>query len=170
MKTVVIYQSSTGFTRQYAQWIASELGCEAVDRKKMDRKNIASYDCVVYGGWLMANTITGLDKVRKSASGQLVIFAVGVTPDTAAFRETVKELNHLEGLPFFYMEGGIRYDRLNFFKQFMLKAVKKSLAKKPDKTEQEIQMEKALGVNFDHSDRRYITELVEWVRGLQPSV
>ena len=35
MKKIVVYQSGTGFTAKYANWIAEELGCEAKEYKKV---------------------------------------------------------------------------------------------------------------------------------------
>ena len=37
MKTIVIYQSQTGFTKRYAEWIAEAVGadCIALDRKSV---------------------------------------------------------------------------------------------------------------------------------------
>ena len=110
------------------------------------------------------NTISGLDKIRKMSPKQLAVFAVGATPDTLAHRNAVREQNHLGELPFFYMEGGIRYEKLGLIKKMMLKAVQKALSKKPDKTEQELFMEKSLGSSFDHSDRKFLSELTAWAK------
>lgn len=164
MKTIVIYQSSTGFTAQYAKWIASALGCEAVEIKKADQKKVSSCDRVIYGGWLMGNGISGLEKLRKMGPKQLIVFAVGVTPDSPSFRDILRDQNHLGDTPLFYLEGGIRYEKLNFIRKTMLSMVKKSLEKKPDKTEQEREMADALGASFDHSDKTKIEELLSFLK------
>ena len=164
MKTLVVYQSATGFTEQYARWIASELTCNALEIKQVSANEIASSDRVIYGGWLMGNTISGLDKIRNMSPRRLAVFAVGVTPDSPAHRNAVRDQNHLNDLPFFYMEGGIRYEKLGLVKKIMLKAVQKALSKKPDKTEQELFMEKNLGSSFYNSDRTYIAELTAWAK------
>ena len=39
MRRMVVYQSKTGFTGQYAMWIANGLNCEAVDIKQTTEKN-----------------------------------------------------------------------------------------------------------------------------------
>ena len=33
MKSIVIYNSQTGFTKKYAEWISEATGCEAVEFK-----------------------------------------------------------------------------------------------------------------------------------------
>ncbi|MBE5961916.1 MAG: hypothetical protein E7256_11160 [Lachnospiraceae bacterium] len=164
MKQIVIYQSSTGFTKQYAEWIGTALGCEVVDIKNGNSLNIAEYDCVIYGGWIMGNMIMGLDKIRKRNPKNLIVYAVGSTPNGETLREAIRTQNHLEQIPFYYMEGGFHFDKLNFLVRMMLKKMKKSVAKKADKTEQDIYMEKTLGTSFDHSDRKFIVPLVEYVK------
>ena len=54
MRQIVIYQSSTGFTKQYAKWIAERLQCEAKDIKQIKKNEISEYDRIVYGGWILA--------------------------------------------------------------------------------------------------------------------
>ena len=36
MKRIVVYQSGTGFTAKYADWIAKDLGCEAKEYKHVN--------------------------------------------------------------------------------------------------------------------------------------
>lgn len=50
MRAVVVYASQTGFTRRYAEWIAEELGGEAVPVERADGIDAGSYDAVVFGG------------------------------------------------------------------------------------------------------------------------
>lgn len=166
MKTVVIYQSSTGFTKQYAQWIASDLECDAIDIKKLSGNDLKQYDYIIYGGWIMGNMIMGLKKIMNMNPKQLVVFAVGSTQDSEEIRNAIREQNQLGETPFFYVEGGFRFDKLNFMTRTILKMLKKSIAKKTDKTEQDIYMEKILGTSFDHSDVRYIASLVAYVKGI----
>ena len=43
MKTIVIYNSQTEFTKQYAQWISEAAGCECVSMKKAGKIKLADY-------------------------------------------------------------------------------------------------------------------------------
>ena len=65
MKTLVIYQSSTGFTQKYANWIAEELSSDAKELKKVSVNDVQNADRIIYGGWIMGGMIMGLDKIRK---------------------------------------------------------------------------------------------------------
>ncbi|MDD3204542.1 MAG: flavodoxin domain-containing protein [Lachnospiraceae bacterium] len=162
MKTIVVYQSTTGFTEQYAKWIAEECNCETRNIKKISGNDLSQYDRVIYGGWIMGNLIIGLDKIMKMNPKELVVFAVGSSPASEEIKDIIKEQNHLESLPFFYFEGGFRFEKLSFPIRMMLKAIKKSVAKKKEKTEQDEFMVEALGTSFDHSDRKFIEPLVSF--------
>ncbi len=105
MKRLVVYQSGTGFTRQYAEWIADALHCDAVDLKQTTEKMVSEQDQVIFGGWIMGNMIRGLDKMRKMNPAHLYVFAVGSTPDNIADKGVIQELNHLEDLPFSICRG-----------------------------------------------------------------
>lgn len=167
MKKVVVYKSSTGFTKTYAEWISARLNCEAVDIKAAKESIISKYECVIYGGWIMGNMIMGLDKIKKMNPRNLVVYAVGSSLKTVELEDTIKEQNHLGNMPFFYMEGGFHFEKLNFFVRTMLKAMKKSVAKKKNKTETDLYMEKNLGTSFDNSDIKNIEPLVKYVAELK---
>ena len=164
MKTVVVYQSSTGFTKQYAQWIAEELNCELVDIKKMPKNKVNEYDHIIFGGWIMGNMIMGLNKITNLNPKKLTIFAVGSTPYSEELLATIKNENHIEDKPFYYYVGGFHYDKLKLPVRLMLKMVKKSALKKEQKTAQDEYMIKVLGTSFDHSDKGSIKGLVEIVK------
>ena len=48
MNTIVVYKSKYGSAKQYADWIAGELGCNAVDAKGIKIDDLLKYDTIVY--------------------------------------------------------------------------------------------------------------------------
>ena len=50
MKTVVIYNSQTGFTKRYAEWIAEETGADCFELNEAKKKSMDEYDAIVFGG------------------------------------------------------------------------------------------------------------------------
>ena len=165
MKTVVIYESGTGFTKQYAQWISEELHCDCVKRKKISKKEILNYDRIIYGGWIFGGQIMGLKEIREISS-PFAVFAVGCSPSN--FEEVnnqIKIMNTVgleNQIPFFYLEGGLHFEKLGFIKKFILKAIKKVVNQKIEKTRQEEFMAQNLATSFDHSDKTQIKELVDY--------
>lgn len=148
MKTLVVYQSSTGFTRQYAQWMGEALACEVKSIKEVNEQMLSGYDLIIHGGWIMGGMINGLDKIRQMAPKQLVAFGVGFSR-MGECEQAIVETNHLENTPFYYMEGGFHPKQMGFFKRSMVKAV----------TKQPV-------TETDHSDKKFIEPLVEYVRKL----
>ena len=65
MKSIVIYSSKTGFTERYARWIAEDLQCTCKPIKDVNSSELSDYDCVIYGGWLMAGNIKDILKLRQ---------------------------------------------------------------------------------------------------------
>lgn len=109
----------------------------------------------------MGGMISGLDKMRKMNPGNLAVFAVGASSDKEEIREQLKEQNHLEETPFYYLEGGFDFEKMSFFPKMMLKMMRKSIAKKEEKTQQDIEMEQLLSGSFDNSDKRKIEPFIK---------
>ena len=65
MKSIVIYNSQTGFTKQYAEWISEAAGCDCVSLKQAGKIKLADYDAIVFGSWFMAGGITKLPWFKK---------------------------------------------------------------------------------------------------------
>ena len=51
MKTIVIYNSQTGFTKRYAQWIAEAAGADCVELSEAKKKSMDSYEAIIFGSW-----------------------------------------------------------------------------------------------------------------------
>lgn len=165
MKRLVVYQSSTGFTEKYAAWIAEALSCEAKELKRVRVQEVQECDSVIFGGWIMGGMISGLDKLQKMKPAKLVVFGVGAMADSDEYRDKLKEQNHLGQNPFFYLEGGLSFEKMRFLPKTMLKMMYKSLVKKPDKTSEEQEMQRAMAGSFDHVDRAKIKPLIACVTG-----
>lgn len=136
MKTIVIYKTSAGFTKKYAEIIAKELNCDYISLKETTSSKLESYDTIIYGGGIRANMINGLDKIKKLTLGdkKLFIFAVGATEKTDDFLEEIKKVNktNLEDLPFYYFRGGININNLRGMEKLIINTIKRSLSKKKD--------------------------------------
>lgn len=163
MNRLVVYESSTGFTKKYAQWIAKKLGCEAKARAFVRAKEVAKYDQIIFGGWVLGGKINGLDKFLKLFPKNLVVFAVGVSPDNETVRNNIHAASSLGTIPFFYMQGGLNPRKQNMMQKRMLKMVTQFLAKKKDKTNYDRQVEQLLSRAGDYTDVIYIKPLVEYV-------
>ena len=86
-KSIVIYKSKSGFTKQYAKWIQEEVDCDVVDYKHIKKLKLENYDVIIYGSRVYAGKLDSVKKVIKvlenNQHSKLVIFATGGTPNEA---------------------------------------------------------------------------------------
>lgn len=161
MKRIVIYQSCTGFTAKYAGWIAEELGCEAKEYKGVKVDELADYDIVIYGGWIMANMVYGYDKIKALNLKNVVVFGVGMSVPSEKVAATIAEQNQIPSERFFYFEGGYDPKKVGFLKKMMMNMIKKSIEKKEEKTEEDIHMLETFK-GADCTNREAIKPLVDY--------
>lgn len=88
-KAIVIYTSKRGSTKQYAEWIAEDLGCEALpfDDPGVKKIDLYEYSCIIYGGWIRGSGIVDFDKFSRMLDSELmqrlIVFGVGMADETA---------------------------------------------------------------------------------------
>ncbi|MBR0085477.1 MAG: hypothetical protein IJL97_02895 [Lachnospiraceae bacterium] len=86
-KSIVIYTSKRGSTKQYAEWIAEDLECRALPLSDAAGINLYEYDCIIYGGWIRGSGIVDFDKFARMLDDELmhrlIVFGVGFADETA---------------------------------------------------------------------------------------
>jgi menaquinone-dependent protoporphyrinogen IX oxidase len=170
MKSIVIYNSQTGFTKKYADWIAEATGCEAVPLKKAGRIKLAEYDAVVFGSWCMAESVSKVAWFKKqlpslaAAGKKLFIFLVGASPAEAPEVQNALRRNFTDDewskIQAFYCPGGLNYEKMGWGSRTMLKMFVKMLSNKKDITQKELAQVQMLSKSFDISDKKYIEPIV----------
>lgn len=163
MKRIVIYQSGTGFTAKYAGWIAENLDCEAKEYKNVNTSELAAYDMVIYGGWIMGGMIVGYDKIKALNLNNVVVFGVGMSLASEEVVEKIATQNQIPRDKCFYFEGGYNPQKLGFMKKMMVNMVIKSVEKKEEKTEADLYMLKT-AKGADNTNREAIKDLVEYCK------
>ena len=141
MKTVVIYNSQTGFTKRYAEWIAEETGADCFELSVAKKKNLEEYDTIVFGGWACAGGISKLSwfkgNLNKWKNKKLIAFCVGGSPiENPEIEEALKR--NFDGAEFekvhaFYCPGGFNYEKMSKTSKVMMKMFIKSLKAKKNK-------------------------------------
>ena len=105
MSTIVVYKTKYGSTKTYAEWIAEELGCVAVDAKSIKADDLLMYDTVIYGGGLYAEVINGVTLITKNIEKlrdkKIIVYTTGITPrDVREYYDgEVIEKNFKNGVP-----------------------------------------------------------------------
>lgn len=168
MKTIVIYESQTGFTKRYAQWIAEAEDADCLPLAEAKGKSLAQYETIIFGSWACAGGIRKLDWFKKNikqwADKKLIVFCVGGSPmisETAvALRKNFKD-SEWERISAFYCPGGFCYEKMSASSRLMIRIFINALKAKKDKTEEENEMIKMISSSYDISDRKYVEPILE---------
>ncbi|MBE5949151.1 MAG: flavodoxin [Lachnospiraceae bacterium] len=172
MKTVVVYNSQTGFTKRYAEWIAEATGADCFALAEAKKKSMDEYEAIVFGGWACAGGISKLSwfkgNIDKWNSKKLIAFCVGGSPIENPEIEEALRKNfsdaEWEKVNVFYCPGGFNYDKMSAPSKLMMKMFIKALKAKKDKTEEDEIMIKMISSSYDISDRKYIEPILECLR------
>ena len=128
MIDAIVYSSNTGFSKQFAYSLALKTNI-AIYSLKEAKKKLEKGSNIIYFSWLMNNNIVNIKKVKNY---NVIYYAVcGLTPYYDELINKIKEINNISNL--YYLEGGIRWPKLNLFQRFIMKTILKSLKKKKKK-------------------------------------
>ncbi len=169
MKTAVIYNSQTGFTKRYAEWIAEEAKADLFEFAEAKKKNLDAYDAIVFGGWAVAGSISKLSwfkgNIGKWEGKKLIAFCVGGSPIENPEIDSALKNNFNEEewkkIRVFYCPGGFNYEKMSNTSKIMMKMFIKALKAKKDKTEEEEIMIKMISSSYDISDKKYIEPILD---------
>ena len=174
MKSIVLYRSKYGSTKSYAQWIADELSCEAIDAKGFDANKLMDYDTIIYGGGLYAEVIAGVSLITKNieklSGKKLIVFTTGLTPTDCReyYDGMVLEKNFKNGtadkVKIFNYPGKMVMSELTLVHKTAILSLKKIMSKKENPTDMEKMLINLCDVDADLSDKNLITELLEYAR------
>lgn len=172
MKTIVIYNSQTGFTKRYAQWIAEATGADCLELSDAKKKSLTAYEAIVFGGWACAGGISKISwfksNIDKWTDKKLIAFCVGGSPIDNPEIEPALKRNFKESewkkVSVFYCPGGFNYEKMSAPSKLMMKMFIKALKAKKDKTEEEQEMIKMISTSYDISDKKYIEPILECLR------
>lgn len=169
MKTIVIYNSQTGFTKQYAQWIAEATGADCLALADAKKKNLDAYEAIIFGGWACAGSISKLSwfksNIDKWADKKLIVFCVGASPLESPDVESALNRNfnesELKKVSVFYCPGGLNYEKMHAPSKLAMKMLVKTLKAKKNKTAEDEEMIKMISASYDISDKKYIEPILK---------
>lgn len=174
MKAIVIYKSKYGSTKAYAEWIAEELDCKAVDAKQVKIDDLAEYDTIIYGGGLYAEVIAGVTIITKNmeklADKKLIIYTTGITPlDCRDYYDKMVMEKNFKGdiaskVKVFNFLGKMVMSELSVVHRTALKTLKKIMSSKENPSEMEKLLVELCDADGDFSDRGAIADLVNYAK------
>jgi menaquinone-dependent protoporphyrinogen IX oxidase len=167
MKGIVLYKTSCGSTKEYAEWISEDTGFEAHPIEKAGDLPLDSYDTIIVGGYVMASKIvigrwvaSNWDRIKEK---NVVAFSTsGAKPNPEVKKEFLEKSFPPEigdSIEYFPMHGRRRQKDLSVMGKTMMWIAKTFIAK-------DAQEKEDMSKDFDGIDRKYVTPLVEYVKGL----
>ncbi len=172
MKTIVIYNSQTGFTKRYAEWIAEATGADCLELSAAKKKDLTTYEAIIFGGWACAGRINKISwfkgNIDKWTDKKLIAFCVGASPIDnpeieVALRQNFNE-PELKKVKTFYCPGGFNYEKMSAPSKLMMKMFLKTLKAKKEKTTEEQIMIKMVSSSYDISDKKYIEPILQYLK------
>ena len=172
MKTIVIYNSRTGFTERYAKWIAEAAGADCMALSEAKKRDLSTYEAIVFGGWVCAGGISKLSwfkgNLDRWAGRKLIVFCVGASPmENPEIETALKQIfgsPQLKKVNVFYCPGGFNYEKMSAPFKLMMKVFIKTLKAKKGKTEADQEMIKMISGSYDISDKKYIEPILQCLK------
>lgn len=169
MKTVVIFNSQTGFTKRYAEWISEAAGTDFMELSVAKQKDLTVYETIIFGGWACGGSITKLnwfkDHMKQWPNQKLIVFCVGASPiDSPDIPLSLKRNfteEEFERVSVFYCPGGLNYGKMSLPSKLMMKIFLKTLKAKREKTAADREMIRMISASYDISDRKYIEPILK---------
>ncbi len=123
MKTIVIHNSQTGFTKRYVEWIAEATGADCLELSVAKKKDLAIYETIIFGGWVCAGSISKISwfkgNIDRWADKKLIVFCVGGSPiDNPEINIALKRIfneSEQKKVKTFYCPGGFKYEKMSRF-------------------------------------------------------
>ena len=171
-KTLVLYQTTSGYTKKYAQWISEALAADLSESKDFNASKLTDYDLIIFGGSLHAVGISGVKVIKENlpqlTGKKLVVFAVGASPPRKNIPQEVINKNFTaeqqKNIRFFYLRGGFDYSKLDLPNKFLmtLMRVRLLLKKKEKRTSDDIGMLAAFSKPIDCTRKENIACIIHY--------
>ncbi len=133
MSTVVIYKSKYGSTKQYAGWIAEELGADLKNADDVKLQDLLPYDTIIYGAGVYIGCIAGIalisDNYEQLKDKKIIVFTVGLTdPADKKKCEDLCTKNYswkmMDTIQTFHLRGALDYKKIGIGNKLMMKKMK----------------------------------------------
>ena len=177
MKTIVLYESKRGSTQAYAEDIAKAVGAEAMPLKKFKWKDVADYDCIIFGGWTRGMVIVGLDSFlthwNEISEKNVIVFSVGLSPSAKEIRDAMISSNLLDmyHLRYYLLQGKFNYQSLSPIDKMLIKTSVTRMQRDPNYDDlHKASMLRLLDTPIDVYDTEGVNKIVRIVNKISAEI
>lgn len=174
MKTLILYNTVSGYTQRYAEMLKERLSEDDVTLmplKQFKPKALDPFDRVVFMSRVTNDTISGFKTVVKHAelfAGKYAcIVAVGMAKPTAAQYRVIENANipyKLKGIPLFVVRGGFDAQKLKGGDKLIIKMTVSRLMKAQSRSPEEMAMLNFLNAKTDKVDSQNLQAVEQYLK------
>ena len=160
MIKAIVYNSNTGFTKQYAYSFATSTGLPIYTLKEA-KKKLNKNDKIIYFSWIADDKIYKINKAKRYDIAYAA--AVGMNLYSDELIELIKKRSKFENI--YYLQGGIRWRMLKPSQRIMMKLILWMLKRKNKKnklTEDEKVVLDRMNYGYETVDLDSLKFLIEW--------
>lgn len=160
----VVYESSTGFTKRYAEAFAEKAGLECWSMY-MAKIKVEKNEDIIYFGWVQQGEISKYKKAAKKYN-ILALCPVGISAQSGKVIDVLKDKNKLGDTPkIFYLRGGYDPKASVGLQGTLINMVVKDMESKADELDSaQAQMLVDLKNGADYVDEAALQPLLEWYK------
>lgn len=174
-KIVVVYESKSGHTKQYAEWISEELNADLFEARAATVELLQDYDLIIYGGRLYIIGIDGVKLITKNEAKlkdkHIVVWATGANPGRPEELESVWKKNftleQLARIKTFYLRGGFDYSKLSFKDKAFMQMMKLNIKRTRHRSQDQEELLQAFKTPVNFVAKENIQPLLAYVRSLE---
>ena len=157
----IVYESNTGFTKQYAEMLAEAVHLPAYPLVEAVSK-VPRGSSVFFLGWVCGGKISGLPVTAKRyiLEGAAAVGIVFPHPDV------VSELLKANKLPcpLFYLQGGVDPKRLGYFKRKILSMIASNLERQEERNAAVWDLVDTLRIGGSYVSAANLEPVLSWVK------
>ena len=157
----IVYESNTGFTKQYAEMLSEAVGIPALPMVQAVSKVPRGTE-IFFLGWVCGGKITGLPVASKRfiVEGAAAVGIVYPHPDVITELSKVNKLS----CPLFYLQGGVDPKKLGYFKRKILSMIAQNLEHQENKTAAIWDLADTLRIGGSYVSGANLEPVVSWVK------
>ena len=157
----IVYESNTGFTKQYAEMLSEAVGLPALPMVQAVSK-VPRGTGIFFMGWVCGGKITGLPVASKRfiVEGAAAVGIVYPHPDVITELSKVNKLS----CPLFYLQGGVDPKKLGYFKRKILSMIAQNLEHQENKTAAVWDLADTLRIGGSYVSGANLEPVVSWVK------
>lgn len=175
MKTIVLYESSSGATKKYAEDIASRVNGEVMPLKKFKWRKLKDYDTIVFGGWVMNAQIQGLNDFlshydeMEEQKMNVLLFSSGMSYTSPEGRKELIRTNVLDmyHIRYYQLRGSFTYSKLKWKYRMVMSLMIAKVATDKNSTPEMVATYKSFKTTaIEYYDQEKVDKIVNVINAL----